>query len=302
MSLWAGRHFFEIIHLWTQRSKPIAIPINQAMTGSQQELPVSSSTPPTLTPEQEACYRDVLLALNRAQIPYAVGGAFALHEHCGIWRDTKDLDLMLEPSSVPEALKQLAAIGYTTTIEDPVWLAKAYRGNYYVDFITGLGNAVLVADRSWMENAIPYNLFGVPSHVIGAEELIACKIFVTRRERFDGADVVHLLRARATTINWERLETLMSSHWELLLWSLVLFAYIYPSRKSSVPPRVWERLLDRFRSGLRDSQGPFRGTLIDPLMFAIDVNEWGEHDTFEELCLKHSQLLRVASPAEEEPE
>jgi len=36
---------------------------------------------------------------------------FALHEHCGIWRDTKDLDLMLGPSSVPEALKQLAAIG-----------------------------------------------------------------------------------------------------------------------------------------------------------------------------------------------
>jgi len=42
--------------------------------------------------------------------------------------------------------------------------------------------------------------------------------------------------------------------------------------------------------------------LIDPLMFAIDANEWGEHDAFQELCLKHSQLLRVASRAEEEPE
>ena len=267
-----------------------------------QALPVSSSRPPALTPEQEACYRDVLLALNHAGIAYAVEGAFALHEHCGIWRDTKDLDLMLEPSSVPQALKQLTAIGYTTAIEDPVWLAKAYKGNYYVDLITGMGNAVLVADHSWMENSIPYELFGVPCRVIGAEELIACKIFVTRRERFDGADVVHLLRARAAQIDWERLESLLASHWELLLWSLVLFAYIYPSRKSSVPQHVWERLLDRFRSGLRDTQGGFRGTLIDPLMFAIDVNEWGEHDAFEELFLKHSQLLRGDSPAEEEPE
>ena len=27
----------------------------------------------------------------------------------------------------------------------------------------------------------------------------------------------------------------------------------------------------------------FRGTLIDPKMFAIDVNEWGEHDIYREL-------------------
>ena len=27
----------------------------------------------------------------------------------------------------------------------------------------------------------------------------------------------------------------------------------------------------------------FRGTLIDPKMFAIDVNEWGERDIYREL-------------------
>ena len=137
-----------------------------------------------------------------------------------------------------------------------MWLAKAYRGNYYVDLISGLGNAVLVADRSWMENSIPYELFGVSCHVIGAEELIASKILVARRERFDGADVGHLLRARAAEINWERFESMLSP----LGAAPVVpgsFAYIYPSRKLSVPQRVWERLLDRFRSELRETQGLF---------------------------------------------
>jgi hypothetical protein len=227
-----------------------------------------------------------------------VGGAFALHEYCGIWRNTKDLDLILEPAFVPHALKQLNAVGYTTYIEDPIWLAKAYRGNYYVDLITGLGNGLLIADPSWLQNSVPYELFGIPCRVMGAEEWMASKLFVSRRERFDGADIAHLLRARGDHLNWQRLESLLSGHWELLLWALVFFAYVYPAYKSAVPQEVWNRLLNRFQSQLPENNGKFRGTLIDPNMFAIDVKEWGEHDAFSEACLKHSQLLHLNPPEE----
>jgi hypothetical protein len=32
---------------------------------------------------------------------------------------------------------------------------------------------------------------------------------------------------------------------------------------------------------------PFRGSLIDPYMFAIDVNEWGERDLYREYAERH---------------
>src|SRR3954470_258735 len=56
-------------------------------------LPVSSSVQPTLPPEQLGFFREVLEMMNEQGFPYVVSGAFALQEHTGIFRDTKDLDL-----------------------------------------------------------------------------------------------------------------------------------------------------------------------------------------------------------------
>ena len=60
-----------------------------------ESLPVTSSVPAELPEKQEALAREVLVALERQRIPYAVAGAHALLEHTGICRTTKDLDLFL---------------------------------------------------------------------------------------------------------------------------------------------------------------------------------------------------------------
>ena len=125
------------------------------MPKDEPKLPVSSSTPPELLPEALECYRGVLESLQQAGIRFAIAGAFALHKHTGIWRATKDLDVVLEPKSVSVALMRLQQMGFKTHIEDPVWLAKAIRGEYFVDLITAVGNAVLVVDASWLERASP---------------------------------------------------------------------------------------------------------------------------------------------------
>lgn len=255
-------------------------------------LPVSSSTPPRFSLAQEGCYRSALEALNRASIPYAVAGAFALHEYSGIWRDTKDLDIVLEAVHVPAALRELQRLDFTTFIQDPVWLAKAYKGEFFVDLITALGNAVLRVDESWIDRATPVTVLGIPCRVLAVEEVIASKLFVTRRERFDGADIAHLIHARAGKVDWNRVESLLDGHWELVLWALVFFAYVYPANTGMVDSLVWQRLLRRFEAELqmpRDGK-PFRGTLIDPNMFAIDVKEWGEQDLFGEYCSRASLL------------
>jgi hypothetical protein len=267
------------------------------MTDDPSSLPVTSSNPPDMTPEELETYKDLLRALSEARIPFAVAGAFALHKHTGIWRRTKDLDVVLEASRIPDAFAVLEKAAFKTHIEDPVWLAKAVRGEYFVDLITSLGNAVLVVDATWIERSTPYRIMDVPCNVMGAEEILASKIFVSRRERFDGADVAHLILCCAERLDWERLEHLMRPHWEMLLWSLVFFAYVYPARVDLVPESVWEGLLERFQKRLKRPQKnePFRGTLIDPNMFAIDVSEWGERDLFREYCADHPFLVEAVS-------
>lgn len=244
---------------------------------TDQPLPVSTSFAPEFPPEQRALFCDVLRHLNRAQVPYVVSGAFALQQHTGIWRNTKDLDLFLPPEVVPQALAHLQEEGFETEIRDPVWLAKAHRAGYFVDLITGMSNAIITVDQSWIDRSSAAEVLGVPTRVLAPEELIASKLFVNFRERFDGADVVHIIFGTRGKLDWQRLRQLVGEHWELLLWELILFHYVYPAKAHYVPREVWDDLLMRFQNDLDHPrrQAPFRGSLLDEKMFAIDVQEWG---------------------------
>jgi hypothetical protein len=274
------------------------------MPKDETALPVSSSTPPEFLPEALECYRGVLQCLNEAQIPFAIAGAFAFRRHTGIWRTTKDLDLFLEPKFVSPALARLQQMGFETQIEDSIWLAKAIRGEQFVDLITGLGNALLIVDATWIDRALPHEVFGVPCRVLAAEEAVASKVFISRRERFDGADVAHLIRACGHGLDWDRVQRLIEPHWEMLLWSLVFFAYVYPAHTGLVPPHVWDSLIQRFQRSVRypNPAEPFRGTLIDPLMFAIDVVDWGERDLYTESRERHPlPLQKTLAPTPHNP-
>ena len=258
------------------------------------ELPVTSSKEPVWAPDASTCYRGVVRGLLEAGVPFAVSGGFSFHHHTGIWRTTKDLDLVTPPHAVPRAFEVLVREGFETYVQDPVWLAKARRGEYFVDLITGVGNATLTVKQSWIDRAQEDEVLGIRCKILPVEEMIASKLFVTRRERFDGADIVHLLKACARTLDWDRLRSLTVAHWHMLYWNLVLFAYIYPARTGDVPAFVWRDLTERFQKSIVPEQNdqPFRGSLIDPKMFAIDVNEWGERDLYRELCESYPHRLQ----------
>ncbi len=264
-------------------------------------LPVSSSTPPVFAPEQQELFREVLSLLNKEGVPYAISGAFALKEHTGICRNTKDLDLFLPPDDVPQALAALHKAGFAVEIKDPVWLAKAHRDSFFVDLITGMSNGIIVVDRSWIERGTPSEIMGIPVRVLAAEELLASKLFVAFRERFDGADLVHIIHATRGKLDWDRVLQLAGEHWQLLLWVLVLFQYVYPHESETVPWQVWEELIEDFRENLQaPNSGPnFRGTLLDDRMFAIDVNEWGLDNLLEESRRRRSP--RIMHPEDAEP-
>jgi len=265
------------------------------MHEDHRELPVTSSIEPAWAPEARDCYRGVVQALQQADVPFAVSGGFAFHRHTGIWRATKDLDLVLPPSAIPQAIQVLESQGFETNIQDAVWLAKAWRQDYFVDLITGVGNATLPVEQSWIDRALSDDVLGIPCKVLRAEELIASKLFVTRRERFDGADIAHLLKSCGRRLDWGWLLQLVEPHWEMLYWELVLFAYIYPAHVDLVPGALWSSFAQRFKDRVSqpEKDAPFRGTLVDPKMFAIDVNEWGERDLYRERCENYPCLLEI---------
>lgn len=255
---------------------------------------ISSSMPPEFAPEQARAFREALTLMNEGGLPYTVSGAFALHEHTGIWRNTKDLDLFLSTEHLLPALEHLGKHGFDTEVRDPVWLGKAWRDGYFIDLITGMSNAIIQVDQSWIDRALHGEILGIPVPLLAAEELIASKIFVTRRERFDGADVAHIIYATRDTLDWDRVFVLVGEHWEILLWSLIFYSYIYPRHAHKVPRRVWHELLEKFENALAnpDSEAPFRGSLIDENMFAIDVKEWGLENEIEKYREEHRRQHR----------
>lgn len=213
-----------------------------------------------------------------------MAGAFALKEHTGICRDTKDLDLFLTSANAALALQHLRRNGFECEVCDPVWLFKARRDGFFVDLITGMSNATIIVDDSWVDRAKPASVQGVQTRVLAAEELLASKIFVDRRERFDGVDIAHLIYGTRGKLDWPRILHLVGEHWEMLLWSLVLFRYCYPAQTDYVPKEVWRQLLSNFQDAVShpDPKAKFRGSLIDDKQFAIDVNEWGLDNLIEE--------------------
>lgn len=238
--------------------------------------PKSSPEPgpaPVLAAEQRQMFQRVLRALSRGGVGYAVAGAFAFQHYTGIWRATKDLDLFLAAENIPRALALCRAAGLVTEVTDPVWLAKAWAGDYYVDLISGMSNGVYWVAPEWIERAPVAEILGERTRVLGPEDIILSKLFVTRRERFDGSDICHMFYRCGAALDWGRLLGAVGEHWEMLLWHLQLFRYVYPSAAALVPTALWDELLARLRAPARETR--FRGSLVDPLMFAPDVALWG---------------------------
>ena len=231
--------------------------------------------------EERGVYKRALEALNAAAVPFVVAGAYAIYEHTGIYRKTKDLDLFFEPSSVVTAARALREAGFVTRLEDPHWLAKATAGDVFVDLIFGMGNGLALIDSAWIRHSRSGIIAAIPVRIAPAEELIWHRLFIHERHRHDMSDILHLILCLGDTFDWERLVTRVGDHWPLLLAQLLTFSYVYPGYRTNVPVWVYEQLLDRART---QNNGTFedvdftRGPMISRFSFTIDVREWGFAD------------------------
>ncbi|HVT43991.1 MAG TPA: hypothetical protein VMT00_06350 [Thermoanaerobaculia bacterium] len=225
-------------------------------------------------------YRNAIRALGESGIDLLVGGAYAFEWYTGIARNTKDFDIFLRQQDLEPALERLADAGFRTKMLFPHWLGKAYAGDEFIDLIYGAGNGIALVDDQWFEHAVVGEVLGIPVTLCPPEEMIWSKAFIMERERFDGADVAHLIKACGRTLDWNRLLARFAPFPRLLLAHLILFGFIYPDLRDNIPEEVMDGLLVELRRDPAPSPGEkiCFGTLLSRAQYIADIGRCGYKD------------------------
>lgn len=228
--------------------------------------------------EAHAFYREALKLLQESGADFMLGGAFALFHYTDIYRDTKDLDIFCRSKDYPKILKFFGDKGFKTELSDVRWLAKIFKGEYFIDVIFDSVNNICRIDDSWLEHAVSAEFVGINVKLLSPEDLIWCKIYVQNRERFDGADVNHMLLKQGKQLDWKRLLSRLDQHWHLLLAQIINFQFVYPSDYQEIIPKwLFDELIQRATEQY-DLPPPkekvCRGPTIDQTQYSIDIKDW----------------------------
>jgi hypothetical protein len=229
-------------------------------------------------PDAEKFYKDTLVLLSETEIEFLLGGGFAVSHYTGLQRDMKDMDIFLKPSDYPKVLKHFSDKGVETELTDVRWLAKIKKDKFYIDLIFNSVHGICTVDDFWFEHASQGKIFDIEVNIIPVEELIWCKSYVWNRERFDGADINHVILKQGKNIDWKRLLLRMDPHWHILFAEILMFQFIYPSEYQELIPR-W--LFDDLLARTQDQwvlpppvERVCRGPIIDSTQYHTDIREW----------------------------
>lgn len=226
-------------------------------------------------------YRRALSIMNDQKLPYLVGGAYAFAKYTGIERHTKDFDIFVKREDYQRISESLREAGYQTELTFPHWLGKAYHGEDFIDLIFSAGNGVARVDDIWFEKSTKGTVLDLPVSLIPAEEMIWSKGLIMERERYDGADVAHVIHARGDQMDWRRLLDRYGDLWRPLFTHIILFGFIYPSHRSKVPRWVVQELTGRLQQETSAPDGSERvcyGPIISRQQYLTDVGVWGYED------------------------
>ena len=243
--------------------------------------PLANAPATILDQESRDFYRHALGLLDGAKVPYLVGGAYAFARYTGIERHTKDFDIFIRKSDFVRASRILAGAGYETDLTFPHWLGNAFKGEHFIDLIFSGGNGVAEVDDLWFEYAVSGTVLDMDVKLIPAEEMIWSKGLIMERERYDGADVAHVIHAVADRLDWRRLIDRYGKYWRALYCHIIIYGFIYPSQRSKIPRWVMDEMAKRLDAETRrgdDADKTCYGTIISRQQYLIDIDLWGYKD------------------------
>ncbi len=224
-------------------------------------------------------YNDAVQLLQESGKPFILGGGLAVVNHTGMERCSKDLDIFIKAADYMTILQLFADNGFEVEVYDVRWLAKVFKDGFYIDLIFSSVNNVCRVDETWFERA-SIGKFGTYDVLfLSAEDLIWCKSYIWNRERFDGADINHLLLSVGENLDWKYLLERLDPHWHLLLAEILLFQFVYPNDyRKIIPQWIFDELMSRANQQYQlpsPVQRVCRGPLIDNTQYSIDIKQFG---------------------------
>ncbi len=225
-------------------------------------------------------YREALADLGCDGVPFLIGGAFALERYTGLVRRTKDLDIFVRQADRFRLMDRLTAAGFQFEWRFTHWLGKAWKGDHSIDLIFNSGNGLCPVDDLWFHHAVPSKVMDVDVLLVPPEEMLWSKAFVMERNRYDGGDIAHLLRAAAPSMDWARLLLRFNGHWRVLFSHVILFGYIYPSHRLRIPQWFMNEMIRRLELDMKSlpaDQRVCQGTLLSWSQYLIHLDR-GEYE------------------------
>jgi hypothetical protein len=158
----------------------------------------------------------VASTLKTADIPFALGGSFAVYAHGGHSSD-HDVDFLLREQDKEQALRVLSAVGFRTEQPPEDWLVKVYDDDRMVDLIYRPVESPVTDETLLDTEQISVEAISMP--VISATQLMIHKLLSYSQHYCDFATGFPVARSLREQIDWPRVrrETAKSPYAEAFL-------------------------------------------------------------------------------------
>jgi Uncharacterised nucleotidyltransferase len=158
----------------------------------------------------------VAAAMKQAEIPFALGGSFAVYAHGGHSSD-HDVDFLIREQDKDRTLEELAAAGFEVEQPPEDWLVKVFDEGRMVDLIYRPVESP-VTDAT-LRDSVQLSVEAITMPVISATQLMIHKLLSYTQHHCDFATGLPVARSLREQIDWERVhqETAKSPYAEAFL-------------------------------------------------------------------------------------
>jgi Uncharacterised nucleotidyltransferase len=158
----------------------------------------------------------VASVLKQAEIPFALGGSFAVYAHGGHSSD-HDVDFLIREQDKERALEELAAVGFEVEQPPEDWLVKVYDDGRMVDLIYRPIESP-VTDET-LADTVVLTVEAIAMPVLSATQLMVHKLMSYTQHYCDFATGLPVARSLREQIDWDRVrrETAHSPYAEAFL-------------------------------------------------------------------------------------
>jgi hypothetical protein len=147
----------------------------------------------------------VASVLKQAEVPFALGGSFAVYAHGGHSSD-HDVDFLIREQDKERALAELSAVGFQVEQPPEDWLVKVFDEGRMVDLIYRPVESP-VTDATLRDTVMrPVEAINMP--VLSATQLMVHKLLSYTQHYCDFATGLPVARSLREQIEWDRVREL----------------------------------------------------------------------------------------------